>query len=158
MPFFKMTPIEDLRKQVQDFVTANPDGWVIDGNYRNQVSDITWDNASDIIWLDYPIYIPLWRLLFRTLWRITYGVKLWGKNGCVETWKSQFFSRDSLLFVPFDITNNDSLWVIWFYRFRRPVFYEEFIGKKKGRFEGKNILWLQQPNQAENLIKTLPAA
>jgi hypothetical protein len=60
---------------------------------------MTWEAATDIIWLDYPIYIVLWRLWFRTIERIRSGVKLWGMEGCVETWQSQFLSRDSLLYV-----------------------------------------------------------
>lgn len=83
-----------------DFIAENPDGWVIDGNYRNMVGDITWEAATDIIWLDYPIYIVLWRLLFRTIDRVRSGVNLWDKEGCIETWQQQFFSRDSLLFGP----------------------------------------------------------
>jgi len=64
------------------------------------VGDITWEAETDIIWLDYPIYIVLWRLFFRTINRVWSGVNLWDKEGCTETWQQQFFSRDSLLFGP----------------------------------------------------------
>ena len=76
----------------------NPHGWIIDGNYRSDLGHITWSAATDILWLDYPIYVVLWRLWFRTIGRIRGGEKLWGLDGCVETWQSQFFSYNSLLY------------------------------------------------------------
>jgi hypothetical protein len=40
-----------------------------------------------------------------------------------------------------------SLWVFFFYRKRRPVFYEELVGKKKGQLEGVSVIrfqWLSE--------------
>jgi adenylate kinase family enzyme len=98
-PHWQHTPPDIFQQQVKEFIASNPNGWIIDGNYRKVVGDITWKASTDIIWLDYPIFVILWRLWFRTIGRIRSGVKLWGKDGCVETWKSQFFSWDSLLYV-----------------------------------------------------------
>ena len=97
-PHWQDTPLSIFRAQLSEFISLHPDGWVIDGNYRRKVGDISWAAATDIVWLDYPIYVVLWRLLFRTLGRITGRVELWGMEGCVETWQSQFFSWDSLLY------------------------------------------------------------
>jgi hypothetical protein len=156
-PFFEPTPLDQFRAKVGAFLSENTHGWVIDGNYSNKVTDMTWDAATDIVWLDYPIYIVLWRLFLRTLWRIVTGVKLWDMDGCVETWRAQFFSRKSLLYgVLFSVSNFVSLGVIWFYRVRKPEFYNDLIGKgEKGPYEGKNIIWLQAPRQANELLKDL---
>ena len=96
-PQWEDTAVETFRSQTSEFIDAHSDGWIIDGNYQNKVADITWHSATDIIWLDYPIFVVLWRLWFRTIERIQSGVELWGIKGCVETWRSQFLSRHSLL-------------------------------------------------------------
>jgi hypothetical protein len=38
--------------------------WVTDGNKR-AVRDLVWPRADTIIWLDYPVYVSLWRLAKR---------------------------------------------------------------------------------------------
>jgi hypothetical protein len=100
-PHWQDTPLEDFRNQVSEFIEANPEGWIIDGNYQRMVGDITWHSATDIIWLDYPIFVVLWRLWFRTIARIRSAERLWGMDGCIETWQHQFFSWDSLLFAAY---------------------------------------------------------
>src|SRR5689334_18225476 len=45
------------------------DGWVSDGNY-GAVRDLTIGQADTVIWLDYPMIVPLWRVLPRTIKRI----------------------------------------------------------------------------------------
>lgn len=70
------------------------DGWVVDGNYR-AVRDLTIGQAETVVWLDYPIIIPLWRVIPRTLRRIIRKEELW--NGNRETWRGALFGRDSLV-------------------------------------------------------------
>ena len=86
-------PIEraEFRRRV-DAVTSAP-GWVTDGNYR-EVRDLVWGRAQALIWLDYPLWVNLWRLLRRSLQRIITREELW--NGNRESVRGQFFSRDSL--------------------------------------------------------------
>ncbi len=43
--------------------------WVVDGNYRI-VRNIIWPLADTFIWLDYPLYIILYRLTIRTFDRV----------------------------------------------------------------------------------------
>lgn len=98
-PFWKDTPREVFRDQVTDFISENEE-FIIDGSYRETLGPLTWQTASDIIWLDYPLHIILWRLLLRSIENIRNKTELWGKEGCVETWRHQFFSFKSLLYAP----------------------------------------------------------
>lgn len=68
--------------------------WAVGGNYSG-ARDIVWKRADTIIWLDYSLAVTFWRLLRRTIRRILSREELWSGNR--ETWKAQFWSRDSLL-------------------------------------------------------------
>lgn len=70
------------------------DGWVVDGNY-SAVRDLTIGQAETVVWLDYPIIVPLWRVFPRTVRRIIRREELW--NGNRETWRGALFGRDSLI-------------------------------------------------------------
>jgi adenylate kinase family enzyme len=84
------------------------DGWVVDGNYA-AVRDLTTGQAETVIWLDYPIIIPLWRVFPRTVRRIIRKEELW--NGNRETWRGALFGRDSLV-----------VWILKMHRVRRREF------------------------------------
>jgi len=135
-PHWRSTPPSELRAEVSAFLAQNPDEWIIDGNYYGFLKDITWCAASDIIWLDYPIYVSIWRLFWRSIAGIQTGKELWGKEGCVETWRGTFLSWDSLF-----------MWVVWFYWRQRPVFLDMLVGKDK--LEGVNFIWFLWPAQTE---------
>lgn len=91
-PDWRMCPLDDFRRLVME--ALNQPDWVIDGNY-SKVRDIIWRQADTLVWLDYPIIIPLWRVLKRTLGRIIRREVLWGNNR--ESFKTFFFEKDSLL-------------------------------------------------------------
>lgn len=91
-PDWRMCPLDDFRRLVEN--ALNQPGWVIDGNYR-KVRDIIWGQSDTLVWLDYPLVIPLWRVLKRTLGRIIRKEVLWGNNR--ESLKTFFFEKDSLL-------------------------------------------------------------
>ncbi|TLN10189.1 adenylate kinase [bacterium] len=86
-------PIErdEFRRRV-DAATSAP-GWVSDGNYR-EVRDLVWGRAQVLVWLDYPLALILWRLLCRSLRRISTREELW--NGNRESVRGLFFSSASL--------------------------------------------------------------
>ena len=69
------------------------EGWVVDGNYR-AVRDLLWPRADLVVWLDYPLVVNLWRLLWRTLRRCLTQEELW--NGNRERLSVNFASKDSL--------------------------------------------------------------
>ena len=67
---------------------------MVSGNY-SKVRDLIWTRADTLIWLDYPFPLVFWRLLRRTIRRVVTQEDLWG-SGNRESWRVQFFSRDSL--------------------------------------------------------------
>jgi adenylate kinase family enzyme len=81
-------PVEDFRSQVAEFIKY--ESWVIDGNYST-VSDLIDERATHVVWLDYPRWFVMLRLLRRTLKRTVMRQELW--NGNRET-LSNLFSRD----------------------------------------------------------------
>jgi adenylate kinase family enzyme len=83
---------EEFHTRTADALSG--DGWVVDGNYP-AVRDLTIGQAETVVWLDYPIVIPLWRVFPRTLRRIIRHEELW--NGNRETWRQTLFTRDSML-------------------------------------------------------------
>ena len=90
-PNWTELPDEEFRQRVQTALSGSR--WVIDGNF-SQVRDITWGRATDLVWLDYSLLLIWSRLFRRALKRILQKVELW--NGNRESWRGQFFSRDSL--------------------------------------------------------------
>ena len=81
-----------FRRQVEE-ATAG-EGWVTDGNYGS-VRDMLWARADTIVWLDYPLWFVLGRLLRRTVRRALTREELWGTNR--ESFRLSFLSRDSIL-------------------------------------------------------------
>jgi hypothetical protein len=73
---------------------ANPDGWVIDGNYERKLHHLVTDAADIVLWLDLPLGMLLRRLWRRTSYRIHHKVELW--NGNRESWRTALWGRDSL--------------------------------------------------------------
>jgi adenylate kinase family enzyme len=86
---------EELTARVREAMDGAPDGWVIDGNYESKLGDTVIAAADTIVWLDFPFWVKIRRLVRRTHHRITNKVELW--NGNRETWRNALFSRDSLL-------------------------------------------------------------
>ncbi len=103
--------VELFRQRVSAALQAP--AWVVDGNY-SAVRDLVWSRADTIIWLDYPLILILWRLLRRSISRAYSQEELWQGNR--ESWRSQFFSRDSLF-----------LWALKTYRRRRRE-YSQLLG------------------------------
>lgn len=89
------TPTPLLRERISEAIAA--DQWVMDGNY-SKVRDLVWGRADTIIWLDYPLWLSLWRLAGRTAHRLFSREELW--NGNREQWRT-VFSRDSLFIWAF---------------------------------------------------------
>jgi len=61
-PDFSRAPLSLLRERTSAAIAG--DRWVTDGNKR-AVRDLVWPRADTIIWLDYPVYMSLWRLVKR---------------------------------------------------------------------------------------------
>ena len=90
--------------------------WVVDGGYAS-ARDLLWPRADAIIWLDYPIWVNLWRLFWRACRRIRSKEALW--NGNRESFRTNFLSRDSLF-----------VWVVQTHRTRRQEYEGLFASPK----------------------------
>lgn len=55
-------PLPVLRERTTAAIAGKR--WVTDGNKR-AVRDLVWPRADTVIWLDYPVYVSLWRLAKR---------------------------------------------------------------------------------------------
>ena len=87
------TPAEMAMFQQRVTKVIKTDKWVIDGNY-SKVRHLIWPRTGTLVWLDYSLFVIMWRLFGRALRRTARQELLWGTNR--ETWRSQFCSRDSL--------------------------------------------------------------
>jgi energy-coupling factor transporter ATP-binding protein EcfA2 len=65
-PDFSRAPLSLLRERTRAAVALNR--WVTDGN-KGSVRDLVWPRADTVIWLDYPVYVSLWRLAKRACTR-----------------------------------------------------------------------------------------
>ncbi|ORY40509.1 hypothetical protein BCR33DRAFT_719471 [Rhizoclosmatium globosum] len=68
------------------FTTANASkGYVTDGFWRD-INHIMMPQINVVIELQYPIYIILWQLMKRSVWRCWTGEKLWGTDNVETVW------------------------------------------------------------------------
>ena len=90
-PNWTSNPDEEFRERLRQALQG--DTWVADGNY-SMVRGVVWPKATMLVWLDYPIYVVMWRLFWRTMHRWVFRKELWNGNREKLWW--QFFSRRSL--------------------------------------------------------------
>lgn len=124
------TPRSTFREEL-DQATTN-DRWVAAGNY-SATRELTWGRADTIVWLDYPALLVFWRLLKRTLQRVWTKEPLFAGN--VETFRSTFLSKDSLL--------------VWFFKThwsKRGRYEEEFRLLTR---QGTELVHLRHPREAD---------
>jgi Shikimate kinase len=80
LPAWQEPDPEEFRANVRAALAAEPDGWVVAGNYKGRLGDITWAAADTVIWLDLPLRVSLWRILKRSWRRWRSKELLWGTN------------------------------------------------------------------------------
>ncbi|KAF8520589.1 hypothetical protein BU17DRAFT_46471 [Hysterangium stoloniferum] len=109
-PNWVETPRDEFREQIQEFTSTN-DNWVIDGNYRSAVGDITLSLATTVVWMDPPFILYFPRLILRTFSR-SLG---WGppcSPGCRENFRKFLtWGEESVL------------WWAWTHHLPKRVFY-----------------------------------
>lgn len=74
---WQQLPDAEFRELVNDFSSA--EAWVVDGNYA-VVREVLLSRATDVILLDYPKRIVMWRLLSRSITRVMFRRTLWNGN------------------------------------------------------------------------------
>jgi len=135
-PDWTEVPVELFRDRVG--TALHGDSWVVDGNY-SKVRDIVWSRADTVVWLDFPLWLILWRLVRRTFQRTLTREELWGGNR--ERFREQFFSRSSLL-----------LWALQTYRRRRRG-YPQLLAKPE--YAHLRQVRLQSPRETATWLDRL---
>ena len=92
-PNWQLPQLEDFRAKVA--AALAPEAWVLEGNYR-KVQDLIWPRAQQVIFLDLPLALTLWRLMRRTVGRSLRNEVLWAGNR--ENLWTTFFTRESLIY------------------------------------------------------------
>lgn len=115
--------------------------WVSDGNY-SRVRDLVLDRTTTIFWLNYPIYINLYRFCKRTTRRILTREVIFSGN--VETIYNSILARDALLW-----------WLFSTHKTRRQHYGELF---KTGYYQNAKVIIFTQPKQADAFLNSLDHA
>ena len=76
-PGWSPLPDDEFKARVADFAWS--DNWVIDGNYK-KVRQVIDQRITHLIWLDYPRWFVMQRVIRRTLWRALSRQVLWNGN------------------------------------------------------------------------------
>lgn len=71
-------PLQEFRDEVAAVVAGA--AWVIDGNYTSKLGSLVDDAADVVVWLDYPRWLVIERVVRRTLRRIVTREVLWNGN------------------------------------------------------------------------------
>ena len=71
----------------------NHSSWIVTGSYQSLLKDTVWQEATLIVWLDYPLHLILRRYFKRTYRRVFLKEKCCGEN--YET-LGRTFSKESL--------------------------------------------------------------
>ncbi|KAF9034060.1 AAA domain-containing protein [Panaeolus papilionaceus] len=87
---------EEFQEKLRRKMAESPNGWIADGDYLRKGSQIAFDDATDVIWLDPPLLLYFPRIIIRTLRRLLH-LDPPCCEGCPETVSEAFFSRKSIL-------------------------------------------------------------
>ena len=135
-PNWTETPDDVFRETLRDRLQG--DRWVGDGNY-SLARDVVWPRATQVVWLDFPIRVVMWRLFWRTMRRGVFRQELWNGNREKIWW--HFFSRQSLF-----------LWVMQTHWRRRRTIPEALARPEHAHLD---LVHLQSPKQAREWLSKL---
>lgn len=78
---WRVAPLDQFQADVRAFVADSDDrgGWVIDGNYNDRAPEL-FDAADTIVWLDYPRWLVMTRVVRRSTTRLVSRRTLWNDN------------------------------------------------------------------------------
>ncbi len=119
-----------------DAALAQP-GWVVDGNYMGRLGTRVVKAADLVIWLDFPLWLCLARLVRRTSGRVRRQEALW--NGNQETFRKAVLSCDGLF-----------LYTIRHHGRRRRVW--------PARLAGLDVVRLRSPRQVSSWLASSRSA
>lgn len=139
-PGWTEAPAEEFQAEVgrfRDRSDASADGWVMDGNYQAKLGGVL-DDADCVVWLDYPRWLVMSRVVRRTLRRLLVRQELW--NGNRERWSAV---------VKPDPEENIVLWA-W----TRHATYRERYAAESAQAPSRYVR-LARPADAEHWLRTV---
>ena len=124
--------VDDVHKELKTL-----DKWIVTGSYQTLFKDTVWQEASLIIWLDYPLNLILRRYFIRTYRRVFLKEKC-----CEENYESitRTFSKESLFF-----------WIFKTYWHRK----RRMHNWKENLFSHKKWIVLTKPTEERRLKELL---
>lgn len=136
MPDWEQRSKEEYAATLSELVKA--EYWVADGNSSSH-RKMLWGCADTVIWLDYPFFLNFFRLLGRTIQRAWTKEEVF--DGCSESIKTQFFSRNSLM--------------LWFFKSygRRKRTYQTIF--EENQYPHLKILVFEHPREAKFFLESL---
>ena len=137
-PNWVEVPNDEFRESVREALRG--DRWAADGNY-GLARDVIWPRATLLVYLDYPIYVVMWRLFWRTIGRGVLRKELWHGNKEKLWW--HFFSRQSLF-----------LWALKTHWRRRRQMPSQLARSEYGHLE---LVHLRSPKAAREWLRGLGA-
>jgi adenylate kinase family enzyme len=137
-PGWQMAHPDEFARRIAEATSG--DAWVMDGNYSAVAAGIVpWERVDTLIFLDYPLWVVMWRVITRTFWRAITGAELW--NGNRERWR-ETFSRDSII-----------VWSLTTYHRRRRQ-YRALV--RTPDVAGVTIIHLRSPRDADRWLRRIP--
>ncbi len=115
------------------------DTWVLDGNF-SRTTDIKWQRADTVVWLDCSFLTTFTQLFGRTIKRAVKKNELWPNTGNRESFRKSFFHKSSIL--------------MWFFKNygRNKKRYEEAM--QSSEFSHLNFVRLTNRKKAREFIET----
>jgi len=135
LPGWKLRPEEEFLSLAKK--ELEKPAWVICGNYT-RLMPLTWSQADTVVWLDYPLWLCLWRAVKRA------ARLLWTKepicNGNVET-IGNFFSKNGIL-----------RWVFQSHKNRKNLMPEHM---KNQKYKHITFIHLRSPQETKQWLESL---
>jgi len=135
-PNWGETPDEEFLPKVDE--ATRGERWVLDGNY-SRTRPIVWPRADTVVWLDYAFPRVFGQLLRRTIRRAATKEPMW--DGCAESWRKAFFSRDSIL-----------IWCLQTY-WRRCCTYPALFARPE--FQHLRLVRLRSPRATADWLRSI---
>ncbi|KJA20994.1 hypothetical protein HYPSUDRAFT_141494 [Hypholoma sublateritium FD-334 SS-4] len=96
-PGWVILPRSVFHTRLRAALDAAPNGWVVDGKNTYSGAEMAFAEATDLIWLDPPLYVYFPRVVLRTFLRLLHLAPPCSP-GCYER-PSRVFSRNSILWA-----------------------------------------------------------
>lgn len=117
------------------------DRWVLDGSYTRTIP-IKWRQPVTVIWLDYPLWLVMARIIRRCLVRAWRKQEIWPATGNIESFRKSFFSKDSVILWSWKVYHRNkkaipalmadcSLPQVTWLRFRTPAEARRYLAEIK---------------------------